>query len=238
MKEKKIFIIGIFLAILIVTILIKPSTAQKTPASKTISTIADKDSYVDSGNPTANYGGQEQLRAGFSLSDDIYEAYFHFNFSDKPSNYTKVEISLNIWSVDKMINLTICLIEANWDEYSMNWTNKPDKGPVITYLLLSTSEIYKFDVSNYIQGRDNISICAYIDTPNYVDDYVLITSREDDPYDDEKLPQLIWTHEKVIGTQDVSPAMLYVGSLLFFLVVFIALIIVGVVFLIGKLINK
>lgn len=160
----------------------------------TISTIADKDSYVNSYYGIDNYGDASYLLSGFYFSDEIVESYFYFSFRDKPSNWIQAEISLDIWSVSQTTNLSICIIEEEWDEDTLNFINRPLKGLEITILQISESGIYKIDITDYIEGRTSISICAYVEISNYLDDYICITSREG--YISNALaPQLIWTYE-------------------------------------------
>lgn len=192
MRNKKIFVI--FLVFIFGAIfLIQPVTANG--STMTISTIAEKDSYVDTYSPGANFGGVNYLYAGIDYSYDLKESYFYFNFSDKPSNYKKAEISLDIWGVSKTVYLNVCLIEESWDEYTITWMNKPEYGEHITTLLVPSSNIYKIDITNYIEGRNNISICLY--TGDYLmDDYIFINSREGYySWAPEDAPQLIWTYE-------------------------------------------
>ncbi|MFW9939411.1 MAG: DNRLRE domain-containing protein [Candidatus Thorarchaeota archaeon] len=159
----------------------------------TISTIASKDTYVNSYYPTSNYGGVNYLDTGF-LSGNIMEAYFYFNFSDKPSNFIRAEISLDFGGVYQTMNFSVCLIEEEWDELTMTWIDyRPSKGQVLDYVLASSNAIYTIDITSFIAGRTNISICVYIDIENYINDYAYITSREGYIFT-EDAPQLIWTY--------------------------------------------
>ena len=190
MKSKdKVFLIVIISFGLLLTIPSITGIQRET----TISTVASKDTYVDTANPMSNYGGVSYLMSGFSILSDIRESYFYFNFSDKPSSFTKAEISLDFWGVSQTMNFTVCLIEEEWDELTMTWiTGRPSKGQVIGYLLVTTDNIYTIDITSLIAGRTNISICVYIDIVNYIDDYAYITSSEG-YYFDEDAPQLVWT---------------------------------------------
>lgn len=192
MKSKgKIVLFGLLISFgLLLTI---PSiTGVQREAS--ISTITSKDTYVDTGNAISNYGGVSYLMAGFSILSDIREAYFYFGFSDKPDSFTKAEISLDFWGVSQTMNFTVVLIEEEWDEFTMTWvTDKPSKGQVIDYILVTSSSIYTVDITSLIAGRTNISICVYIEFDNYVNDYAYIYSREGYIFDDDA-PQLIWTY--------------------------------------------
>ena len=111
-----------------------------------------------------------------------------------PNNWVKAEISLDIWGIFQTLTLSFCIIEEVWDENTMTFVNKPIKGLDITDLLITQSGVYKIDISEYIQGRNDVSICVYIHTDDYINDYAYITSREG--YISEVYaPQLIWTYE-------------------------------------------
>ncbi|MFW9987217.1 MAG: Ser-Thr-rich GPI-anchored membrane family protein [Candidatus Odinarchaeota archaeon] len=205
MKRRILILVGIlFLADFIFEL---PSTRGIT-RDQTISTITEKDTYVNSYDPTSNFGGQDYALSGFYYTGDILEAYFFFNFSDKPTNYSKAEISLDFWSVSVTMNITVCLIEEDWDEYTMTWlTGKPTKGNEVISSIITGDVIYKFDVTNFITGKNNISICVYITFDNYVDDYFYITSREGfSSYSPEDAPQLIWTYPENAEITVTSPS--------------------------------
>jgi len=203
MKPKnKIVLLGLIISFgLLLTI----PTIAGIQRETTISTVASKDTYVDTDNPTSNYGGVDYLMSGFSIFSDIREAYFYFDFSDKPSSFTKAEISLDFWSVSQTMNFTVCLIEEDWDELTMTWiSGKPSKGQIIEYLLVSSDTIYTIDVTSLIAGRTIISICVYIELDNYVDDYAYIFSREG-YFSDEDAPQLIWTYMETAEITVTNP---------------------------------
>lgn len=191
MKVRTIFML--FSVLFIAGITFNAPPARAVIRDQTVSTVAEKDTYVNSYDPSSNFGGEDYALAGFYAPVDIVESYFYFTFSDKPSNYTKAEISLHCGGDSLIRNVTICLIEEHWDEYSMNWTNKPTKGSEITSLLIDQTDIYKFDVTTYIPGRNNLSICVYIKNINYVDSNVAIRTREA-VFVQETAPQLIWTY--------------------------------------------
>jgi hypothetical protein len=142
--------------------------------------------------------------AGFSLFSDIREAYFYFNFSNKPSNFIRAEISLEFWSVSQTMNYTICLIEESWSELSMTWINKPNKGQTIGNLIVTSDTIYTIDVTSLIAGRTNLSICVYVEIDNYVDDYAYITSKEG-YYLAEDAPQLKWIYTETAEISITNP---------------------------------
>ena len=204
MKYKKVIIL--ILLTFFSSVLINITPTQAIIKDQTISTIAEKDTYVNSYDALSNFGGQDYALGGFYFGGDIVEAYFFFNFSDKPITYTEAKISLNFWSVSQTMNISICLIEEDWDEYSMTWINKPSKGAEITSMIITQSDIYAINVTNYITGRNNLSICVYIKVENYVNDYFYITSREGFySWAPKDAPQLIWTYPEDVVITVTNP---------------------------------
>ena len=202
-NNKKVIFFFIGLIIILSTIFILPKGWGIT-REKSISSIADKDTYVDTANAMSNYGGVNNLMTGFSLFGEIREAYFHFNFDDKPSDYIRAEISLEFWGVSQTMNFTVCLIEESWDEYSMTYLNKPSKGQTIANLIVISSDIYTIDITSLISGRINISVCVYIELDNYINDYAYITSREG-YYFIEDAPQLLWISTETVEITVTNP---------------------------------
>jgi hypothetical protein len=201
--SKKAIFFYIGLIIILGTIFILPKGWGIT-REKSISSTADKDTYVDTANALSNYGGVNNLMTGFSLFGNIREAYFHFNFDDKPGDYIRAEISLEFWGVSQTMNFTVGLIEESWDEYSMTWLNKPSKGQTIGNLIVVSSGIYTIDITSLISGRTNISVVVYIEIDNFIDDYAYITSREG-YYLIEDAPQLLWIYTETVEIIVTSP---------------------------------
>ncbi len=55
---------------------------------------------------------------------------------------------------------------------------KSKKGQIIDYLTVTSNGISEVNISSVIAGRNEISICIYIEADNYIDDDAHITSRE------------------------------------------------------------
>ncbi len=189
MINKKIFVI--FLVLIFGTIfLIQPVVSNG--STMTISTVAEKDSYVDSYSPTSNNGGKDWLIFGDYILG-WNEAYLYFNFSDKPAGWTKAEISIDMYSVSETFDVTASLINDTWDEYTIDWLNKPEHGEIITTFTVAEGKVYTIDVTNYIEG-DGISIC--FNASDYLQTgYVQARAREGDMGSLFPGPKLIWTYE-------------------------------------------
>jgi len=188
----------LFSSILLLPPNINATETVKSSSLGSIETISSKDTYICSGYPSANYGDEIYLYVGdFGAPKYVCYSYFHFEFIDKPDNYQKAEISLYIWDIGQTTQFNIYLITENWNEYLMNWQNKPTNNIKITTLqitpgLLETYNRWSFDISNYISGKTNISICI---TRESGDDLIWISSREVESEYVEVRPQLIWTYE-------------------------------------------
>ena len=85
------------------------SPARAILRDQTISTVAEKDTYVNSYEPSFNYGGEDNTIAGDFLTSYEAESYFFFSFSDKPNNYTEAEISLYCGLSDTPRNISITI---------------------------------------------------------------------------------------------------------------------------------
>ncbi|GAG57819.1 unnamed protein product, partial [marine sediment metagenome] len=146
----------------------------------TMDIVALKDTYVSNGTISSNYGGDHILNVGDGPFGDATEAYYYFDFSNIEEEITKAEISLRLLErpgLAPQINFTVCLIEENWSEYTLNWINKPNKSQVIGYILFNSSGTYEINVSSFISGRSNISICVFLE--KFVDyEGVFIYARE------------------------------------------------------------
>lgn len=202
MKIKKILLISVF-TIVLATIFTTPVRAVTTE----IATLSEKDSYVQSLLNTTNNGGSIWVLFGYDLNiHEFDEAYIHFNFSDKPENWEKAEVSIDA-TMFGQFNATVSLITDSWGEGTITWANKPTHGEVITTFEVTGTAFYRFDISNYIQG-DNISICINASNSYEKSGYVMATSREGHGAGLHIGPRLIWTYE--VATPFIEGYNLYI----------------------------
>jgi len=162
-------------------------------AITTVTSEADKDSYVTTSNPTTNYGGADWLIFGYYITD-FAEAYLHFNFTDKPANFTKAEITIDMYSISATVNLTASIITDSWSETGITWVNKPDHGQVISAFTASTEQVYSIDVTNFITGT-GISIC--INATDFTQTAYVQARSSEGGYSWSTLlptPKLVWTY--------------------------------------------
>jgi len=160
-----------------------------------VTTIADKDSYVDSAYETSNYGSAIRLFVGESAYNHGYpgwsETYIHFNFSNKPTSWSKAEIGISCseaGTLPAVFNLAISLIIDNWSETEITWMNKPEHKDLIKIQAYDSLYI-KIDVSDYVEGN-GISICLNFSDITQLG-YLKIISRES-----SAAPHMNWYYEE------------------------------------------
>lgn len=174
-------------------------------------TVAEKDTYINSYYPSNNYGGQDWILIGDFMG--MCEAYFQFNFTDKPAVWKRAEISIDLYSISATTQITITLITASWEEYGLTWLNKPAHGPIITQITAAASQIYRFDVSPYIEGRTALSICINSSTVAQTG-YIQGTAREGVySFSPEDAPTLHWVVDAEFSvTAPAANSVLGVGT--------------------------
>ncbi|MFW9822587.1 MAG: Loki-CTERM sorting domain-containing protein [Candidatus Thorarchaeota archaeon] len=155
----------------------------------TSTSLAVKDSYVDSFYPVTNYGQQDWLIFGDYLMGPT-EAYIEFTTYPPPTGWTKAEIQIDMYSVINTTELTISLVTVVWSEFTVTWATKPAIGTQITTLTVSANQTYTIDVTNFVTGR---TIAINIAATSFPTGYVQATSREGNTGTNQG-PTLIWTH--------------------------------------------
>lgn len=170
--------------------------------SDSITIIADRDAYVDSGSYYSNFGGKDWFLVGGYLGEE--ESYFHFSFSNLPSNalITKAEASFYIYSVDETMDVRACITDNNWEEYKITWNNKPAHKTTITTFTAAARDHYKIDVTDFIKGNE-ISICPYTPKPPSYGNCQ--GSTREGAYNEENKPKLIIEYDVSSTPNTISP---------------------------------
>ena len=129
-----------------------------------------------------------QWLEAFAKKHEFFASFLlHYKLKQHLSNnqYYWLHLYINL--------LTMSIIEASWNEFTMDWITKPPYGQIIGLFTVPSSDIYKNDITSLLTPRTEISICVNITIDNYVEDYVYITSREG-YYLSSDAPQIIWTY--------------------------------------------
>jgi len=186
-KSKKIsfFVILILLGISI--------NIGEVKAAKTMNVDASADTYVSSNAPTLNYGTNLYIDVGFATGfTHNFTAYFSFSLSNLPGVFLGAEISLRIVADNETVRkvFEVYLIETSWNEREITYNNRPSLGAFMTYFNVTTDGIYSLDVSDFVSGRNTLSICLLPVNTTY-DESIQINSRENAFYN----PELTWTYD-------------------------------------------
>lgn len=160
-------------------------------------TIAEKDTYVELADKAANNGGKGQLIVGEFVN--ATESFLYFEFEDEPYDWEEVEIELNIYNVTERMEVEIYLTSDYWNEFTMNWTNRPIKKSLIDKFEVETEKKYKIDVTDEVEhglGIDDngISICIHHSNNASSKGYFQALSSEG-CIDESDAPLLIWTYK-------------------------------------------
>jgi hypothetical protein len=150
---------------------------------------ADKDSYVESSSPAANYGGQSNLFCGHYYYS-IYDAYIHFNLSSKPAGFTSAKFVFNCASVSVTQNYSVWQVNGAWSEYTITYYNRPTTATYLGYWRVTQDGKYSVDVTTLATSRSEVTFLINA-SDNVADDYIYISSRESS-WEDE--PYIEWTH--------------------------------------------
>jgi len=175
---KKHYFVGI-ISIVFLTLIVFPNPVSAHLEPKTsklegiLETQPTKDASVKSFYPIANenYGKSDYLGCSYCTylfridGQRVYvsgslETYMFFSLLNKPTNYDKVELYLDVCEAENTINVTICEVAGSWGEMSITWNNKPAHGGIITTFIVSGEKWHTIDFTDYIKG-DELSICLY-----------------------------------------------------------------------------
>ena len=126
------------------------------------SNIAIDDTYVSWFYKTFNGGSLPMAYCGFrtNINNDMEEAYFRFDITNRPENWTKVEIKLysEKYPYHGYFDLNVYLVNESWNEMTMTWNNKPKKG------------IFMQSLNFYYE--DDHGLYFLINISDYIDDYI------------------------------------------------------------------
>ena len=130
--------------------------------------ICSDDSEVNESFPNTNYGAEAIISVG-RTGDNFTCSYIALNISDKPSNFIKVQLAVNLcYSGASDQDYELLLVEVNtyfggiWSETNITWNNKPEFYELITSFKVNTtsqSKTYLFDMTNHTdEGFKYISL--------------------------------------------------------------------------------
>ena len=155
------------------------------------------DTYVELANPEANNGAKKDLKVGKFVN--ATETYLYFEFDDDSTSYDEVDISLNIHNVTERMEIEVYLITDDWNEMTMNWTNKPKKSFLIDRFDITIEAEYSISVTDEVdylidKYKDGISICIH-HSDNETSDGSFQAISSEGYVEEDEAPLLIYKYE-------------------------------------------
>ncbi len=137
----------------------QPEARPEAAPSATIITLDPiADAYVDSANPTQNYGSATTLYVGSQTASVAGRALFRFNLSSLPTNAIVDSASFQAYlastsSTPATLSVGVYRITIDWTESGVNWANQPpvtsiDKSNGVG----TTPQYYDWDVTGLAQA--------------------------------------------------------------------------------------
>ncbi len=146
------------------------------------------DSYVDSANPTTNYGSAITMAAK-ATPNKIALMYFNLqSLANRNISNATLKLYANNASAGTM-RLRLAL--SNWHQDTVNWNNKPAMDTPFTTFIPSTVNAYKnIDISQFVRDHRGQLVTIAVDTIS-TDDFVFTSY---DAFDSGHQPQLVITY--------------------------------------------
>ena len=131
-----------------------PVTIPSLPTTFTFVPVAD--SYVNESSPTSNYGTSTALRVDGS---PLVRSYLRFDVQGLAGTITKATLRVYATSSSSVGYDVRSVSDNSWGEATLNYTNAPAFGPVVTSSGSFTGPIWKeLDVTVLINGDGTYSL--------------------------------------------------------------------------------
>lgn len=120
--------------------------------------ITTADSYVDEGDPDANFGGYTYLKVGYH--NNWTKAFLKFDLINAPKNFHKAELRIAFLHVENSSLLDFYETNSGWGEYTITWNNAPPFGDIITSEPIpediELNKHIKIDITNNLENITGI----------------------------------------------------------------------------------
>lgn len=119
--RRKYYILSLLFAVTSLSFFFLPLSVKALEDNKSFISIAD--SFIDEGDPDANFGGFTYLNVGYS--NNWTKSFIKFDLLNAPFNFHKAELRIGFISVENSSLLEIHETDTGWSEYSITWNNSP-----------------------------------------------------------------------------------------------------------------
>ncbi len=166
------------------------------------------DAYIDSENPTTNYGGTSSLYVDTDVwksnafTNQYERSYLKFDLSQIPvePNITTTITSANLRLYSSIYGQSVSVgayqCSNSWSEDAITWNSPPtaDSTPIATVFVVHDDTWYSWDTTGSIQDsiNNNISIMLKSERTEYGYEHLSFNSKEH--YSEELCPKLEITY--------------------------------------------
>ena len=166
------------------------------------------DAYIDSANPTTNYGGTSQLYADTDVwksdafTNQYERSYLKFDLSQIPvepditTTITSANLRLYSSIYGQSVSVGAYQCSNSWSEDAITWNSPPtaDSTPIATVFVVHDDTWYSWDTTGNIQDsiNDNISIMLKSERTEY--GYEILSFNSKEHYSEELCPKLEITY--------------------------------------------
>jgi len=124
------------------------------------------DADINDFNRDDNSGASNYLHVGKQLIGR-FESFLKFKIPSKPKSITKATIKTYWYSImcDSWLTVKACVVSNHWNEKNLTWNNAPSHGPEITSEEITDGTELNIDITDYINGSGEFSICIFEEPP-------------------------------------------------------------------------
>lgn len=198
-NNKKITALAVSILLLFGTFLLPITKATETYI--TTEEIEDfsciDDTYVSDIYPDTNYGSEDTWIAGDYIGSGLCFPYFRFNITEKPSDFIKVEVRLNIMTLGGLI-IPGYVSNLTWTEDSITYNNRPTPDMIYLVPITIIYDIISCEVLIDITSYSNNNYISFALAMSGIDTYLVGYTKEHTNQD--FIPSIVYTieHEIVI----------------------------------------
>ena len=130
----------------------------------------EKDTYVSEQFPDTNYGAEEYLRVGNYSNYGEVQAFYYFDVSSLPPDWTEARIEVNFEYGSGEVHIGANLTYESWDEMTITWNNKPNESIYGGHILCDGFDFGIPLTSEQIKDGV-VGVCLYViggDTNDYI----------------------------------------------------------------------
>ncbi len=130
-----------------------------------------KDTYVSEQFPDTNYGAEEYLRVGNYSNYGEVQAFYYFDVSSLPTDWTEARIEVNFEYGSGEVDIGANLTYESWEEMTITWNNKPTESKYLPGHILCDGFDFGIPLTPEHIKNGVVGVCLYViggETSEYI----------------------------------------------------------------------